>query len=243
MIQPIILAAGKGTRFVNFDGPKVLALFRGKPLLAYLLDTFGKTGFMPPIVVVGHQEEKVRALVGKRGVCVLQKDQLGTGHAVQDALGSVEKGVNTVVVVYGDSPFWKQDTLTKLYQTHMNSMATVTVATIQFDDPTGYGRIMRDSAGNVQGIVEHVDATAEQLQIKECNSGLYAFDYGWLKENISQIKPSKKGEYYLTDIIGIAIKSGKKVETVPADQHEALGVNTPEQLKFAQETIPHDWFA
>lgn len=243
MIQPIILAAGKGTRFVNFDGPKVLALFRGKPLLAYLLDSFGKTPFAKPIVVVGYYAEQVQALVRERGKCVLQVNQLGTAHAVQDALGSVGEEAKTIVVIYGDTPFWKPETFIKLQRMHAESFATVTVTTVRFEDPSGYGRIVRDKSRRVEAIVEHVDATPEQLQIKECNSGLYAFDYAWLKENISLVKPSKKGEYYLTDIVGIAIADGKKVETVSADWREALGVNTPEQLKFAEQTIPQDWFA
>jgi len=243
MIQPIILAAGKGTRFVNFDGPKVLALFRGKPLLAYLLDSFGKTPFAKPIVVVGYYAERVQVAVGERGKCVLQKDQLGTAHAASDALVSVGDEARTVIIVSGDTPFWKPETFMKLAQMHADSSAMVTVATVRFDDPSGYGRIVRNEQGDVQAIVEHVDATPFELQIRECNSALYAFDRAWLKENIARITRSKKGEYYLTDIVGIAIAQGKSVKTVTVDRHEALGVNTPEQLQFAEQTIPHDWFA
>ncbi len=242
-VQPIVLAAGKGTRFVGFDGPKVLALFRDKPLVGYILSVLGKISLAQPIVVIGYHAEKVRALVGGRGTCVVQKDQFGTAHAVSDALSALDSSVQTVVVVNGDTPFWKPETFEKLVEAHHSSHAMVTVVTVEFDDPSGYGRIVRDGAERVRAIVEHVDASPEQLQIKECNSGLYALDHAWLKENISGIKPSKKGEYYLTDIVGIAIADGKKVETVSADWREALGVNTPEQLKFAEQTIPQDWFA
>jgi len=242
-VQPIILAAGKGTRFVGYDHPKVLAEFRGRPLLDYVLKAYEATDFAQPIVVVGYKAEEVVDFVGRRATTVLQKELLGTANAVEAALPSIPRECETVIVTYGDMPFITPATLETLAHRHSDTRATITATTVTFDDPDffSYGRIIRDSAGRFQKIVEQVMATPEIRAIKESNVGLYAMDKKWLVEHIGQVKINKKDEYYITDIIEIAVRNKVGVETITvADWHDALGINTPEQLKLAEEVIPNE---
>jgi bifunctional UDP-N-acetylglucosamine pyrophosphorylase/glucosamine-1-phosphate N-acetyltransferase len=242
-VQPIILAAGKGTRFVGYDHPKVLAEFRGRPLLDYVLKAYEATDFAQPIVVVGYKAEEVVDFVGRRATTVLQKELLGTANAVEAALPSVPRECETVIVTYGDMPFITPATLAKLALQHSDTHATITATTVMFDDPDlfSYGRIIRDENGKFTKIVEQAMANPEIRSIKENNVGLYAIDKQWLTEHIRQIRLNKKDEYFITDIIEIAVRNKVGVETITvADWHDALGINTPEQLKLAEEVIPKE---
>ncbi len=242
----VILAAGKGTRMKS-RLPKVLHPVLDKPMILYAVETALRVAPEPPVLVVGHGAREVQAVVGERARYVVQEDQLGTGHAVLQARPLLEGRADAVLVTYGDMPLLRAETLRHLVQEHVHTRATITMLTVVLDDPRGYGRILRDDAGKVVGIVEEADATPEQRAIRELNVGIYVFDAAWLWENLPRVQPSPvKGEYYLTDLVGMAVAQGRLVHALPVeDQEEVLGVNTrlhlAEVTRALQRRINNQW--
>lgn len=228
-LHVVVLAAGQGSRMKS-KLPKVLHPLAGKPLLGHVLDTAKKMHAEGVHVVIGHGSDQVKSSFESESVnWYLQDQQLGTAHAVEQALPGVPDDA-TVLVLYGDVPLTKEQTLSKLVD-HV-SPSRMALLTVHLQDPTGYGRIVRDVEGSVKAIVEHKDASDDQLNITEGNSGILAISAYDLKESISKIgNDNAQGEYYLTDVIELMVASGNAVlsESVE-DEFEVLGVNNRLQL-------------
>jgi len=196
-------------------------------------------------VVVGHEREQVRDAIGwapARGrlTYVEQEPQLGTGHAMQCArpeLRDAMPPITTVLVLYGDTPLIRAETLRALLAEHHTSRATLTFLTGLAEDPTGYGRVLRGPDGAVAGIVEQKHATPEQRAIREINSGIYCFDAAWLWSHLDGLEPHDNGEYYLTDLVDVAVREGRPVRTATAPFAETMGVNDRVQLAEAERVI------
>ncbi|MBX5462450.1 MAG: bifunctional UDP-N-acetylglucosamine diphosphorylase/glucosamine-1-phosphate N-acetyltransferase GlmU [Steroidobacteraceae bacterium] len=225
----VILAAGQGKRMKS-DLPKVLQPLAGRPLLKHVIDVAQSLEPADVHVVYGHGGERVReALRDEKVNWVLQAEQLGTGHALMQAMPHIAAD-RTVLVLYGDVPLIQQSTLTQLVE--LAGPRTVSLLTMMANDPNGYGRIVRNARGQVQKIVEQKDATKTQLKIRECNTGILAAPAKALKSWLSRIKNNNaQGEYYLTDIIALAVKDKVKVAAlVSPTVAEVLGVNDKVQL-------------
>ena len=232
-IQTIILAAGKGSRMKS-ELPKVLHHLAGKPLVQHVIDNCQSLGAKQCHLVVGHGSELVKQTV-QAGRLTLsfaeQTEQLGTGHAVKVALDNLPDDSPTLIL-YGDVPLTHHQTLNELVELYENNTNGIALMTCLFDDSTGYGRIVRNENNEVVGIVEHKDATEEQKQIKEINTGILCCNSSQLKKWIGQLNNNNaQAEYYLTDIIAMAVNDGESVETVqPINHYEIEGINTLRQL-------------
>ena len=228
----VILAAGKGTRMKSAL-PKVLHAAAGLPLIEHVLRTADRVSPQSVVVIVGHQAEMVQSALGDRGQLrfAVQEPQLGTGHALLQAEKALSGAAGTVLLLSGDVPLLKPETLRSLVAHHAATGAAATVLTALIEDPTGYGRIERRD-GRISGIVEHKDASAEQRRIREINSGIYAFDIGPLFDALRQIgSANAQGEYYLPDLVKIYRRRGLTVETLLLDDpREILGVNSRKEL-------------
>jgi len=225
----IILAAGQGKRMYS-DLPKVLHPLGGQPLLAHVVATALQLQPHRVIVVYGHGGRLVPERLASLAVqWVEQGEQLGTGHAVAQAMPGVGDG-DTVLVLYGDVPLIRAETLRRLVG--LAGPDALALISVELDDPTGYGRILRDAAGHVTRIVEQKDASPEELPVREANTGILAVPAGRLKGWLAALgNDNAQGEYYLTDVIGMAVAQGLPVHTVqPASHHEVLGVNNRLQL-------------
>ena len=241
-IQFLVLAAGKGTR-MNSALPKVLVGLAGKPLIQHLLDNIKPALTKnPPVIVVGHKYELVQSYLGPNFIYAFQEGQFGTAHAAAAGLTKVE--AENVLVLYGDMPFIKAETIAKLTKLHEDSkslfsMLTTTVPRFEneYNSFMGFGRILRDSSGHLLKIQELLDASAEEKLIKEVNPGIYLFNTGWLKDQIGEIAKNKHGEHYLTDIVELAIRKGVTITTASVDPKEVFGVNTPQQLADAAKML------
>ncbi len=223
----VVLAAGKGTRMKS-RLPKVLHPLAGKPLLAHVLDT--ATSLKPASinVVIGHEAETVRNTIKHDVVWAMQTEQLGTGHAVQQGLEGIDDE-DTVLITYGDVPLTRASTYQSLLD--VCNEKTIGLLTLIMDDPTGYGRILRD-AGAITGVVEQKDASPEQLRVCEVNAGVVSIKGGLLRDLLSRIDSNNaQGEYYLTDIHELAVKDGLSIVAVhPDDAWEVDGINSRAQL-------------
>jgi bifunctional UDP-N-acetylglucosamine pyrophosphorylase / glucosamine-1-phosphate N-acetyltransferase len=228
MLDILVLAAGKGTR-MRSDLPKVLHPVGGKALVQHVVDTARQVGGEQILIIVGHGAEKVEERMAAPDVkFVLQAQQLGTGHAVQQALPELRDDA-TVLILYGDVPLTRAETLQKLIaQVNDTQMGLLTV---NMQDPTGYGRIVRDPLGKVVAIVEHKDANEEQKQIREINTGIMAVKANHLRDWLPQLQNNNvQGEYYLTDIIAMAKASGVSIAVEqPAAVQEVEGINNRQQ--------------
>lgn len=234
-VDAVILAAGKGTRMLS-DRPKVLHELAGRPLLAHVVDTARAAGCDRLVVVVGHQADRVRAACpGADLIHVLQEPQLGTGHAVQVAAASLRPGGWTVVLA-GDVPLLRPDTLRRLIGHARREETAAAVLTCVVADAGAYGRIVKDSRGNLRRIVEARDANAQELAIGEYNSGIYCFRTDNLLAALSALTADNaQGEYYLTDTIGWLADRGQRVRTMAtADPDEVVGINTVDELAAAE---------
>ncbi len=233
-VAAIVLAAGKGTRMRSATA-KVLHPLLGRPLLAYPLEACAKAGLGRVVVVVGHQADEVRAALGATGATfVVQAEQLGTGHAVLCAREALEGFSGTALVLCGDVPLLRPETLERLAATHRDAGAKITVLTMELDDPTGYGRLVRDADGWVERIVEEADATEAERAIREVNTGTYAVELPWLWEALARVgRDNAQGEVYLTDAVALAAREGAAAAVALADPGEALGVNSRVQLAEA----------
>jgi bifunctional UDP-N-acetylglucosamine pyrophosphorylase/glucosamine-1-phosphate N-acetyltransferase len=229
----VILAAGKGTR-MRSDLPKVLHPLAGRPLLAHVVDTAQRLRPRAVHVVYGHGGERVKnALAASPVTWVEQTEQLGTGHAVQQALPHLGDDA-VVLILYGDVPLIRQSTLQRLID--LVDSDSLALLTADFTDPHGYGRIVRDTAGGVVAIVEHKDATPEQLAGTEIKTGILAAPGRWLRRWLERLENNNaQGEYYLTDIIAMAATDGVGVRSVSArDEIEVTGVNDKAQLSMVE---------
>lgn len=238
----VIMAAGKGTRMKNPDKAKVMFEINGRPMVEHVVDLAMKLHADRIVVIVGWQKDSVigfLARTGKPVICVEQNPQLGTGHAVMQAAAPLKGFAGDVLVLSGDVPLLKFETLSRLIAHHVSSGASATLLTAVVQDPTGYGRILRGQAGEVLGIVEQKDATNSQRAINEINSGIYVFDAGQLFDALAHITPSNaQNEYYLTDVFGHFWSHTLRVSALPAkDPREIQGINTLEQLEEARAAI------
>ena len=237
-VNAVILAAGKGTRMPKAEIPKVLYELDNKPMIEYIVDNLISIGIKKPIVVVGYQAEKIKKFLGGRAQYALQKEQLGTGHATKAAEGLLKGKKGTALVIYGDMPLWSEETYKSLIKKQIKDKAEVVMTSIELPKEYAYGRVIRDREGKISGVIEEKDCSPEELRVKEKNAGLYAFDNVWLFENLVRLQSNNvQHEYYLTDMIGLAVNQGKKVETVWAkNPEEGMGVNTLEDYKAVQRT-------
>ena len=234
-IHAVVLAAGQGTRMKS-KLYKVLHPVCGKPMVQHVVDTLASMRVEDVVVVVGHGADTVQAALGDRVKYALQSEQLGTAHAVQQAAPLLQGKEGTTFILYGDVPLLSQETLTELMRFHEEQQAAATVLTAVLPDPTGYGRMVRNAAGEVVKIVEHKDASEEVRAIKEINTGIYCFDNQKLWNTLAQVKNDNvQGEYYVTDCIGILRDAGEKVVAFEArDPDETMGVNDRAQLSEAE---------
>lgn len=242
-LAAVILAAGQGTRMKSHL-PKVLHPIAGKPMVQWTIDCVSHAGTAHIALVIGHGADQVRSSLasllspGSNFHFVEQVEQRGTGHAVLQARETLLGKAEAVLVTYGDMPLLKTETLKNLIKQHATSQATITMLTVIADDAMGFGRIVRDANQKVLGIVEEVDATPAQLAIKELNCGVYCFNADWLWKHLPQLKPAnKKGEYYLTDLVAMAVDEKCEIASIVSrDVTEMIGVNTRVHLAQA-ETI------
>ncbi len=238
-IAAVILAAGKGTRLKS-DLPKVLHEICGRPMLAYVFDACRAAGVAQCIAVVGHGKQLViDAFSDENGITwVEQNPQLGTGHAVMVCREQI-RGYEHVLVLCGDGPLIRSETIKELIARHIAEKAAATLATAILDDPTGYGRIWRDAEGNLRGIVEHPDATPEQRRIREVNPSYYCFRTADLLAALDKLKPNNaKNEYYLTDTLSFLLQAGKKVIAVTAvPPQDVYSINSRKDLALVSRIM------
>jgi len=242
MMQVVILAAGKGKR-MGGGLPKVLKELDGKTMLERLVDAVMESGITnKPVIVIGYGTEIIKKYLGTRCNYVLQTEQLGTAHAVSCAKDYLP-GVDDILVLYGDHPLLTPKTISELATEHKQGGATLSMMTVQLPSFDGWhkafedwGRIVRDENGKIKEIVEKKDATNEQLKITEVNPSFFCFKTDWLWKNLKSIDCNNaQGEYYLTDLVQLAISQNEEVKTlVIRDPKEAVGVNTEEQLRLAE---------
>ncbi len=228
----VILAAGKGTR-MRSARPKVLHEVCGISLLECVIEAVQNTEISEIIVVVGDKKEEVKdSLKGVSVKIVEQPVQLGTAHAVLSASHILSGLTDVVVILNGDAPLVKPETLKRLITVNKEADADLTLLTACMDKPDGYGRIFRDAHRRIKGIIEESEASADELQIKEINVGMYVFKVKSLLEGLSEIAPrNKKGEFYLTDIVSIFYRKGKRIEGLEStNTAEVLGINTQREL-------------
>lgn len=236
----IILAAGRGSRMKAKTKNKVAFKLNGQPMVAYTVQHLIQAGIRQIIAVVGFQADSVRQALGDSVTYALQSDQLGTGDAIKSAIPYLGETVKNVLAVYGDdSAFYPPSLFQEMIAKRESSGADLLFLTIHKDDPTGLGRIVRDQAGKILSIVEEKVATEEQKKIQEINTGFYCFEAEFLKQHIGDIKKNPiSGEYYLTDMIEIALSHGKKVEALfVKDSSIWHGVNN--RSDFARAKVKH----
>jgi len=236
----IILAAGKGTRMKS-DLPKVLHQIESKCLINYVLECAEKIVGKNIHVVVGHQAEKVKSEIQKRFsvIFALQENMHGTGDAVKIGMKDVPKRIKNILVLNGDVPFIKKSTLDTLINAHKHNENMITLLTVDLDKPTGYGRVVQDQNGDVVCIKEESDASFDERCIKKVNTGIYCFDRKFLEYAIPRIdSKNTQKEYYLTDVVAIAIKKKMKTGLIDVkDWREVVGINTLVDLKNAKELL------
>jgi bifunctional UDP-N-acetylglucosamine pyrophosphorylase/glucosamine-1-phosphate N-acetyltransferase len=238
-LSVVILAAGEGTR-MRSAVPKVLHPLAGCPLISHAIETARELTDVPPVLVVGHAAEAVKEAGGDDVTYVTQAEQLGTGHAVLQARPMLRGRADLVLVSYADMPLLTAGTLGRLVdRQRWNSGGPITMLTLVRDDPQGFGRVVRGEDQAVVKVVEEAVATPEELAIRELNAGVYCFDATWLWEHVDRIPLSQpKEEYYLTDLVGMAVGGGLNVEAVVADDpDEALGINTRVHLAEAERVL------
>ena len=236
-ITAVLLAAGQGVR-MRSDLPKVLHPIAGQAMILHALQAASQASTEKPVVIIGHGAETVRMAIADHAECVLQEQQLGTGHAVQQAESVLAGKADLILVTYADMPLLRAETLNKLVETQQNNTGPISLLTVISEDPRAFGRILRKADGSVQAIVEEAVATPQQLKIKELNAGAYCFSADWLWQTLRQIRVSPGGEYYLTDTIEVAVQAGLPVvPLVLEDLIETIGVNTRVQLAEAEAAM------
>ena len=236
-VAGVVLAGGKGTR-LNSPTPKVLHRVCGREIISIVVDVALASGCEPVVAVVTPDHSAFRDALGDRVSYAVQDRPLGSGHALLSARTLLE-GSDHVTVFNGDWPLVEPDTVTELIRRHTSSGAAVTLLTSELTSPAGMGRIVRDSQGQVQSIVEELEASEERLAIDEVNAGLYCFDGSWVWDAAAELRPSRvKAEIYLTDLVSKAVAEGRSVVTVRSDRPYAnFGVNTRSELEKTEAAL------
>ncbi len=243
----VILAAGKGKRMMS-EIPKPLTPVGGKPILQHLLESIDDSKIDPnPVIVIANDSTKLAETFGRDCLYAIQEEQLGTGHAVRCTRDHVEDA-EALIVLYGDHPFLSSATLSRIVSTHSNAQRglespPITMGTMTIPSTEGWyqafekwGRILRDSSGRVIGNKQFKDANEEQKQILERDPALFCFRTDWLWDRLVKLKnENAQGEYYLTDLVGMAFDEGIEIPTVSIPPEEAIGINTPEEREIAEE--------
>jgi bifunctional UDP-N-acetylglucosamine pyrophosphorylase/glucosamine-1-phosphate N-acetyltransferase len=236
-ITAVILAAGQGTRMKS-DLPKVLHPICGVPMVSLSLAAAKAASSETPVVIIGYGAEALREFLGKKARCIVQEPQLGTGHAVRQAESTLRGKTDLVLVTYADMPLLRPVTLKRLVDTQKRNQGPITILTVNAMDPRGFGRVIRNAQGSVQAVVEEAAATRKQLSIHELNVGAYCFNAKWLWQALDEIKVSKKGEYYLTDTVALAVQAGQTVQAlISEDLAETIGINTRLHLAEAEAAM------
>lgn len=237
-LAAVILAAGKGTRMKS-KLPKVLHKLCGRPILTYVVDAASAAGAEKIVVVLGHGADLVAREIEGAAQVALQKEQLGTAHALMQAGPYFSDFSGQLLVLCGDTPLIEAGTLAKLVNSHRSSGAAATVMTARMDDPTGYGRVIRDQLGRVTKIVEQKDASPEEKQVREINTGVYCFEVTGLFDALNGIKPvNAQGEYYLTDVIEMYVRNGRGAAAfMVEDPAEVTGINDRIQLAEVERLL------
>ncbi|MGI6151828.1 MAG: NTP transferase domain-containing protein [Christensenellales bacterium] len=235
-IVPIILAAGEGKR-MRSEIAKVLQPVLGVPMIKRVMDAASIPGAEKPVVVVGHRKEQVIAELGDAARYAVQEQRLGTGHAVLMAKDYLVGKKGYALILAGDMPLLKKETILALAEAAQGRALALLSA--ELEDPTGYGRILRDGDGNLLGIVEHKDATHEQQNIHEVNASVYCFDIEILLSSLDRLKnDNAQGEYYLTDCVEDVVKAGFKATALRCeDPAECMGANDPAQLAECERLL------
>lgn len=232
----VILAAGRGTRMKSRK-PKSLHTVCGKPMLEIIADSAEAAGLSPVVVVVSSDSTAIRQAMGDKCLFVTQEEQLGTGHALAQARTAIPDCDN-IVVMAGDTPLLRHETLKQMTKTHIVAEAPITMLTSSLTEPEGLGRIVRDRDGKIASVVEQKEAGPETLNIREINAGVYCFNSSWLWENLPCLKPSSTGEIFLTDLIEVAANQGLEVASLAVnDGSEAFGINTRVELSRAESMM------
>jgi len=236
----IVMAAGKGTRMKSKNSKLVQKIY-GKEMVKRAVENARKAGIEEIVTVVGYMKEQVMSVLGDTVEYAMQDEMLGTGHAVMQAAKFLEGKKGKVLVLNGDVPILRPETIKRLLYKSIDNKEAATLLTAIYDDPYGYGRIVRDEGGNIESIVEEKDATDEEKEISEINAGIYCFDIEVLLEALKEIKPNNsQGEYYLTDVIKIIGSKGLKTGAVIVeDNTEILGVNDRMQLQMVTKILQH----
>lgn len=237
----VILAAGFGTRMKS-DIPKVMHPILGRPMVEWTVRSATEASGRPPVLVVGHGRELVEAHLGDSARYVVQQELLGTGHAVMQVAPLLQGEADAVLVSYADMPLLSAKTLRRLAATFEAGVAAgknpaMAMLTVMRDDPQAFGRVVRNDAGEIVAIVEEAFCTPEQLQIKELNPGVYCFDAEWLWENLPKIPFNEKGEYFLTDLVEIAVAQGRAILSQDAPFEEGNGINTRVHLANVTQVL------
>ena len=237
-VMAIILAAGKGTRMKSKKSKLVQKIY-GKEIVKRAVENAQKAGVKDIVAVVGYMKEEVMNVLGDNVKYAFQEEMLGTGHAVIQATEYLKNKKGKVLVLNGDVPLLRPETINKLLEKSTENKEYATLLTAIYDNPRGYGRIIRDEGGNISAIVEEKDTTEEQKLIKEINAGIYCFDIVELLSALEEIKPNNaQGEYYLTDVIEIMNKKGLKTGAVVVeDNTEILGINDRIQLEMLTKVL------
>lgn len=237
-VLAVVLAAGKGTRMKS-NKSKLVHKIYGKELVKRVVETAKKSDIQEVITIVGYKKEQVQLVLGESVKYAYQEEMLGTGHAVLQAESYLKDKHGKVVVLNGDVPIIRSETIKKLINKSIKNKEYATVLTAIYDNPNGYGRIIRDDGGNVKEIVEEKDATEEQRKIQEINSGIYCFDIQELLKALKELKPNNaQGELYLTDVVKIMNEKGLKTGAVIVkDNTEILGVNDRMQLELLTKVL------
>jgi bifunctional UDP-N-acetylglucosamine pyrophosphorylase/glucosamine-1-phosphate N-acetyltransferase len=236
-ISVSILAAGQGKR-MHSETPKILHEIAGRPMIKYVLEVATQLANHTVALVVGHGSQQVREVLGDGWPYIEQVQQLGTGHALLQCRDLLAGRADTVLVLYGDTPLIRHETLQLMLAHHRSRGATVTALTFSLEDPRDYGRIIRDSSGRVVGIVEARVATEEQRAIREVNSGILCFQDEWVWAELQKLRMSETGEYFLTDLLAAAVAAGRTVEAIPVrDAAEVMGINDRVQLAQAGQAM------
>ena len=236
-VTAVILAAGYGKRMKS-SLPKVLHPLCGLPMIEHSLRAVAKVTSEPPVLVVGHGADQVKAAVGARARFAVQVEQLGTAHALQMAEPLLKDKKGLVLLTTGDMPLLTSTTLQRLVDTQRGNTGPMSMLTVVLEDSHGFGRVVRSADGSVREIIEEAQASPAVLALNELNASVYCFQADWLWQALRRVERSPKGEYYLTDMAGIAVADGLRVEALSTgDPQEALGINTREHLAEAEAVM------
>lgn len=239
----VILAAGEGKRMQS-ELPKVMQILNGKPLIEYVVRAVKETGLVErPVVVVGASHTIVQEYLQDRARYAIQREQLGTGHAVSATEHLLKDQAEQIVVLYGDMPFITSRSIEKLAAEHAKNNNTITFMTVTVPDFIGWrryfydlSRVVRDKNGAVIKDIQMKDATRDELQVRELNTAYFCFRASWLWKHLKEVRNNNvQREYYLTDLINMAIQHGERVSTLAVEEKEAVGINTAEQLELARQ--------